>query len=115
MQNANTVVFTVTETAANEIKKIADEQGIENPVLRVRVVPGGCSGFQYAMGFDEEITENDKIIEAENGVKIAIDEFSAPYINGAVLDYVTDFMGGGFTIKNPNTSGSCGCGSSFSC
>jgi iron-sulfur cluster assembly protein len=67
------------------------------------------------MGFDEEITENDKVIEAGNGVKIAIDEFSAPYIGGAVLDYVTDFMGGGFTIKNPNASGSCGCGSSFSC
>ena len=115
MEQQATINFTVTEAAANEIKKIADEQGIENPILRVRVVPGGCSGFQYAMGFDEEITENDKVIEAGNGVKIAIDEFSAPYIGGAVLDYVTDFMGGGFTIKNPNASGSCGCGSSFSC
>ncbi len=115
MQHADTTLFIVTEAAANEIKKIADEQGIENPILRVRVVPGGCSGFQYAMGFDEEITENDKVIELENGVKIAIDEFSAPYIKGATLDYVTDFMGGGFTIKNPNATGSCGCGSSFSC
>ncbi|WP_456401838.1 HesB/IscA family protein [Persephonella sp.] len=111
----STVNFTVTETAANEIRKIADEQGIENPILRVRVVPGGCSGFQYAMGFDEEITENDKVVELENGVKIAIDEFSAPYIGGAVLDYVQDFMGGGFTIKNPNAANSCGCGNSFSC
>jgi iron-sulfur cluster assembly protein len=110
-----TVKFTVTETAAKEIKRIADENQIENPILRVRVVPGGCSGFQYAMGFDDEISENDRVVEAEHGVKIVIDEFSAPYINGAVLDYVMDFMGGGFTIKNPNAVSSCGCGSSFSC
>ncbi len=110
-----TVNFKVTEAAANEIKRIAQEQGIENPILRVRVVPGGCSGFQYAMGFDEQITENDKVVELENGVKIVIDEFSAPYIGGAELDYVNDFMGGGFTIKNPNAASSCGCGNSFSC
>ena len=113
--SVQTVNFIVTEAAAREIKRIADENQIENPILRVRVVPGGCSGFQYAMGFDDEITENDRVVEAENGVKIAIDEFSAPYINGAVLDYVMDFMGGGFTIKNPNAVSSCGCGNSSSC
>jgi len=111
--SVQTVNFVVTESAAREIKRIADENQIENPILRVRVVPGGCSGFQYAMGFDDEIAENDRVVEAENGVKIAIDEFSAPYINGAVLDYVMDFMGGGFTIKNPNAASSCGCGNSF--
>jgi len=113
--SVQTVNFIVTESAAREIKRIADENQIENPILRVRVVPGGCSGFQYAMGFDDEITENDRVVEAENRVKIAIDEFSAPYINGAVLDYVMDFMGGGFTIKNPNAVSSCGCGNSSSC
>ena len=110
-----TINFYVTDTAAEEIKKIADQEKIENPILRVRVVPGGCSGFQYAMGFDEAINENDHVIELSNGVKVAIDEFSAPYINGATLDYVKDFMGGGFTIKNPNAMNSCGCGNSFSC
>lgn len=110
-----TVNFYVTDTAAEEIKKIAEQENIQNPILRVRVVPGGCSGFQYAMGFDEATNENDHIIELSNGVKIAIDEFSAPYINGATLDYVKDFMGGGFTIKNPNSMNSCGCGNSFSC
>ncbi|MDQ7055210.1 MAG: iron-sulfur cluster assembly accessory protein [Persephonella sp.] len=110
----STVNFTVTEAAASEIKRIADEQGIENPILRVRVVPGGCSGFQYAMGFDESIEENDRVVELENGVKIAIDEFSAR-IGLIVLDYVQDFIGGGFTIKNPNAANSCGCGNSFSC
>ena len=110
-----TVNFNVTETAAEEIKKIAEQENIENPILRIRVVPGGCSGFQYAMGFDEAINDNDQVIELTNGVKVAIDEFSAPYINGATLDYVKDFMGGGFTIKNPNAMNSCGCGNSFSC
>lgn len=114
MQQQTENLVIVTESAANEIKKIAQEQGIENPILRIRVVPGGCSGFQYAMGFDEEVTENDKVTEVD-GVKVVVDEFSAPYIKGATLDYITDFMGGGFTIKNPNASGSCGCGSSFSC
>lgn len=114
MQQQTENLVIVTESAANEIKKIAQEQGIENPILRIRVVPGGCSGFQYAMGFDEELTENDKVTEVD-GVKVVVDEFSAPYIKGATLDYITDFMGGGFTIKNPNASGSCGCGSSFSC
>ncbi|RUM46402.1 MAG: iron-sulfur cluster insertion protein ErpA [Hydrogenothermus sp.] len=113
MQTSENIV-TVTETAVAEIKKIAQEQGIENPILRIRVVPGGCSGFQYAMGFDEEVGENDAVTEVD-GVKVVIDEFSAPYMKGAVIDYVTDFMGGGFTIKNPNATGSCGCGSSFSC
>ena len=110
-----TVNFYVTEVAAEEIKKIADQENIQNPILRIRVVPGGCSGFQYAMGFDEATNENDQVIELSNGVKVAIDEFSAPYINGATLDYVKDFMGGGFTIKNPNAMNSCGCGNSFSC
>ncbi len=113
MQTTENLII-VTDAAVKEIKKIAEEQGIENPILRIRVVPGGCSGFQYAMGFDEEVSENDKVSEFD-GVKVVVDEFSAPYIKGATLDYVTDFMGGGFTIKNPNASGSCGCGNSFSC
>lgn len=113
--SAQTISFIVTEPAAKELKRIADENQINNPTLRIRIVPGGCSGFQYAMGFDDEVAENDIVIDYGNGVKVAIDEFSAPYINGAVLDYTMDFMGGGFTIKNPNAAKSCGCGNSFSC
>jgi iron-sulfur cluster assembly protein len=108
-----TVNFTLTETAVKELMRIAKEEAkIENPILRIRVVPGGCSGFQYAMGFDDEITENDIVFDT-NGLKVAIDEFSAPYLNGAVLDYISDFMSSGFAIKNPNATGSCGCGKSF--
>jgi iron-sulfur cluster assembly protein len=108
-----TVNFTLTESAVKELKRIAEEDAkIENPILRIRVVPGGYSGFQYAMGFDDEITENDIVFDI-NGLKVAIDEFSAPYLNGAVLDYISDLMSSGFAIKNPNATGSCGCGKSF--
>ncbi len=109
-----TMIFKVTDKAAEEILRVARENNIENPILRVRVVPGGCSGFQYAMGFEEGTEEGDYVFE-HKGVKVVIDQFSMPYINGAELDYIVDFMGGGFTIRNPNASGGCGCGSSFSC
>ncbi len=108
---ATALVFNVSEIASQEIAKIATENNIENPMLRIRVVPGGCSGFQYAMGFDDAIEESDIVLES-NGTKVIIDQFSIPYINGAELDYVQDFMGGGFTIKNPNNLGDgCSCGS----
>jgi len=108
-EQAQEYTFYVTDKAVEEIKKVAQENKIENPILRVRVVPGGCSGFQYAMGFDEKVEEEDHVFEFD-GVKVVIDPFSMPYVNGAELDYVVDFMGGGFTIRNPNTMGSCGCG-----
>ncbi len=113
-QGQTAMVFNITDKAAEEILKVAKENNIENPILRVRVVPGGCSGFQYAMGFDDTVEESDSVFE-HGGVKVVIDQFSMPYVNGAELDFVVDFMGGGFTIRNPNASGSCGCGSSFSC
>nr|1NWB_A Chain A, Hypothetical protein AQ_1857 [Aquifex aeolicus] len=113
-EQAQQFIFKVTDKAVEEIKKVAQENNIENPILRIRVVPGGCSGFQYAMGFDDTVEEGDHVFEYD-GVKVVIDPFSMPYVNGAELDYVVDFMGGGFTIRNPNATGSCGCGSSFSC
>ena len=92
--------FFATEKAVQEVLRIAQENNITEPILRIRVVPGGCSGFQYAMGFDDTIEEGDNVFEF-GGLKIAIDQFSMPYVNNAELDYVMDFMGGGFTIKNP--------------
>ena len=105
--------FKVTDRAVEEVLKIAKENKVEEPVLRIRVVPGGCSGYQYAMGFDK-VEEEDYIFEFGN-LKVVIDQHSMPFVNGAELDYVVDFMGGGFTIRNPNATGSCGCGNSFSC
>jgi iron-sulfur cluster assembly accessory protein len=105
-------MFTVTTKAVEEIKKLLSEENIPNAVLRVRVVPGGCSGFSYEMGFDDEMEESDKLFENE-GVKVAIDELSFPYLQGAVLDYKDGLNGTGFSINNPNAKGSCGCGQSF--
>jgi iron-sulfur cluster assembly accessory protein len=105
-------MFTVTTKAVDEIKKLLSEENIPNAFLRVRVVPGGCSGFSYEMGFDDETEDSDQLFEKE-GVKVAIDELSLPYLQGAVLDYNDGLNGTGFSINNPNATGSCGCGQSF--
>ena len=109
-----TVQLNVTETAAGEIKKfMAGEEGLpETSGLRVRVVPGGCSGFQYSLNIEETSRPNDHVIESQ-GVRMFVDMFSAQYLNGVEIDYVTNVMGSGFAFKNPNATGGCGCGSSF--
>ncbi len=105
-------MFNITTKAAGEIKKLLTDEDIPNAVLRVRVVPGGCSGFSYEMGFDDETEDTDQLFE-QDGVKVAIDELSFPYLEGAVLDYQDGLNGTGFAINNPNATGSCGCGQSF--
>jgi iron-sulfur cluster assembly accessory protein len=111
---APAVTLNVTESAAGEIKKfMATEEGLpETCGLRVRVVPGGCSGFQYSLNIEEESRQGDFVLE-ENGVRLFVDMFSAQYLNGVQIDYVTGVMGSGFTFNNPNATGSCGCGTSF--
>ncbi|MGH9883011.1 MAG: HesB/IscA family protein [Pyrinomonadaceae bacterium] len=108
------VALNVTENAASEIKKfMAGEEGLpETAGLRVRVVPGGCSGFQYSLNIEEESRQGDFVLN-EHGVTLFLDMFSAQYLNGVEIDYVSGVMGSGFTFKNPNATGSCGCGSSF--
>ena len=103
----------VTEKAVAKIKKLMSEDNLEDTSLRVRILPGGCSGFSYEMGFDDEINENDKIIEVDDGVKVVIDELSYPYLDGSTLDFKDGLKGKGFSIENPNATGSCGCGESF--
>ena len=109
-----TMVLGVTEPAAEEIRKfMSGEEGLpETAGLRVRVVPGGCSGFQYSLNIEEEPKPNDNVFDS-NGVRLFVDMFSAQYLNGVEIDYVTNVMGSGFTFKNPNATGGCGCGSSF--
>lgn len=104
----------VTEPAAAEIKKfMSGEEGLpETAGLRVRVVPGGCSGFQYSLNIEEESRQGDFILN-EHGVRLFVDMFSAQYLNGVQIDYVSGVMGSGFTFTNPNATGSCGCGTSF--
>ena len=108
------VSLNVTEPAAAEIKKfMTSEEGLpETAGLRVRVVPGGCSGFQYSLNIEEESRQGDFVLD-EKGVRLFVDMFSAQYLNGVQIDYVTNVMGSGFTFTNPNATGSCGCGSSF--
>ena len=105
-------MFSVSEKAIDEIKKLLNEEDFKDAFLRVRIVPGGCSGFSYEMGFDDETSDSDKIIEA-GGVKVAIDELSYPYLDGSILDFKDGLNGTGFSIENPNATGSCGCGQSF--
>jgi iron-sulfur cluster assembly accessory protein len=106
-------MVTVTESAAIKIRALmAEEPEGEVSVLRIAIQGGGCSGFQYALGFDRGPQDGDNEIEM-NGVTVVIDPFSAPYLTGAEIDYVDALMGAGFAINNPNVQAACGCGSSF--
>ena len=112
---APAVELDVTESASVEIKKfLASEDDLpETSGLRVRVVPGGCSGFQYSLNIEEESKQGDFILD-KFGIKLFVDMFSAQYLNGVVVDYTSNMMGSGFTFENPNATGGCGCGTSFS-
>ncbi len=112
---APSVELIVTDSAVAEIKKfLADEEDLpETAGLRVRVVPGGCSGFQYSLNIEEESKSGDFIID-KVGIKLFVDMFSAQYLNGITIDHATNMMGSGFTFENPNATGGCGCGTSFS-
>jgi iron-sulfur cluster assembly accessory protein len=107
------VNISVTENAVAEVQKFMQEQGAANTAgLRVAVLPGGCSGFQYGLNIEDEAQDDDEIFES-NGIKLFVDPFSGQYLDGVEIDYVTTMMGAGFTFKNPNATGGCGCGSSF--
>jgi iron-sulfur cluster assembly protein len=106
-----TPLISVTEAAAAKIKQLlADEQDVD--VLRVAIQGGGCSGFQYGLGFDRGATEGDLEFE-QHGVTVVVDPYSAPYLRGATVDYVDSIQQSGFAIENPNAVASCGCGHSF--
>jgi iron-sulfur cluster assembly protein len=106
--------LTMTETAINEVKKFMEAENVGPEAgLRIRVIPGGCSGFQYSMQIEEGPREGDEIID-QKGLKVFVDMFSRQYLDGVLIDYVHTVMGSGFTFNNPNATGSCGCGSSFS-
>ncbi len=103
----------LSPTASAEVKKYMEEQGSgETAGLRVGVLPGGCSGFQYGLNIEDDAGEDDMVLESE-GIRLFVDPFSLQYLNGTEIDYVTTFQGSGFTFNNPNSSGGCGCGSSF--
>jgi iron-sulfur cluster assembly protein/iron-sulfur cluster insertion protein len=106
-------VITLTETAAKKVKELVEAEGNSELALRVAVRPGGCSGFSYEMFFDSDFAADDQKADY-NGVKVVVDSASLQFLNGASLDYKEGLMGAGFTVNNPNTTRSCGCGQSFS-
>src|SRR5437868_15450835 len=107
--------LTSTPNAGVEVKKFMDAEGVSPDVggLRVSVQPGGCSGFKYSLVIEDKSAEDDVVISGE-GFKVFVDPFSAQYLSGVTIDYVSSMQGSGFTFKNPNSTGGCGCGSSFS-
>jgi iron-sulfur cluster insertion protein len=102
-----------SDSAAEKVRELIDEEGNNSLKLRVFVTGGGCSGFQYGFTFDEEINDDDATME-KNGVTLLIDAMSYQYLVGAEIDYQEGIEGAQFVIKNPNASSTCGCGSSFS-
>jgi iron-sulfur cluster insertion protein len=102
-----------TDSAADKVKQLIEEEGNPELKLRVFVQGGGCSGFQYGFTFDEDPNDDDTTM-SKNGVTLLIDSMSYQYLVGAEIDYKEDINGAQFVIKNPNASTTCGCGSSFS-
>ena len=106
-------LINLTPVAAEKIKQLmAEEPEGDSLVLRVAIQGGGCSGFQYGLGFDSGSAEGDLEVELE-GVRVVVDPFSAPYLRGATVDFLNTIQESGFKIDNPNASASCGCGHSF--
>jgi iron-sulfur cluster assembly accessory protein len=107
-------MINITETAATKVKGILEQEKANIPQggLRIYVQGGGCSGFQYGMVLDEA-ADGDQVFETPDGIKVIVDPMSLRYLEGAEVDYKEDLMGGGFAIKNPNATSTCGCGHSF--
>ena len=104
--------ITLTKAAAEAVTDLIEKRDLEGYALRVYIAGGGCSGYQYGMGFEDNIRENDKVF-TQYGVNLVIDEGSLDFLRGATVDFVDELMGSGFQINNPNAVASCGCGQSF--
>ncbi|MCH7586593.1 MAG: iron-sulfur cluster insertion protein ErpA [Chloroflexi bacterium] len=102
----------LTEAAASRVKNLIAERNLEGYALRIYVSGGGCSGYQYGMGLDDNMREDDLRFDF-NGIQVIVDPQSMDYMQGATVDYVNDLMGGGFKVENPQAVASCGCGHSF--
>jgi iron-sulfur cluster assembly protein len=103
----------LTEKALSQVKAILNRQKRQDHGLRVSVKSGGCSGYSYHLDFDREARPGDTVLE-QGGLKIYVDEESVDYLKGTVIDYTRSLYGGSFHFTNPNATGTCGCGTSFS-
>ena len=110
----STNAISLTPRAVTELNDLILSQDKAGSALRVWVAGGGCSGLSYGMALDDNAPEADDQLFEQDGIKVIVDELSLGYMNGAVVDYVDDVLGGGFKVENPNATGGCGCGNSFS-
>jgi len=112
MESTETIL-SLTPAAVEKVESFIEEHGAAKDAgLRVAVLPGGCSGFQYGLNVEDEPEDDDEILEL-SGVRIFVDPFSVQYLGGVEIDYVSSMVGAGFTFSNPNATGGSGCGSSF--
>ena len=112
MESTTTEGVVLTDAAAVKVKGLLEQEGRTDLALRVAVQPGGCSGLRYQLFFDERTLDGDEFTDF-GGVKVVVDRMSGPYLGGAVIDFVDTIEKQGFTIDNPNATGSCACGDSF--
>ena len=102
----------LTDVAAGKVKSLLEQEGRDDLRLRIGVQPGGCSGLIYQLYFDERSLDGD-LVRDFDGVEVVVDRMSAPYLGGATIDFADTIEKQGFTIDNPNATGSCACGDSF--
>ena len=107
-----TTLVSLTPVAAEKVKELMAGDAEESLVLRVAIQGGGCSGFQYGLGFDSGAVDDDIVLQ-QHGVTVVVDPHSAPYLQGSVVDFLSGLQESGFKIENPNAQASCGCGHSF--
>ena len=108
------MAITLTENAALEVKKVIEEQKMDDVLLRVGVAGGGCSGFSYSLGFDKAYDEEKDVKSEQHGIELVVDKKSELYLEGVTIDFYSGLEKRGFVFDNPNATKSCGCGSSFS-
>jgi len=104
--------MSLTDAAASKAKSLLDQEGRDDLALRIAVQPGGCAGLRYNLFFDDRALDGDLTVQF-GGVNLTVDRMSAPYVQGATIDFVDTIEKQGFTIDNPNATGSCACGDSF--
>jgi iron-sulfur cluster assembly accessory protein len=113
VENQTATGVVLTDTAATKVKNLLEQEGQSELALRVAVQPGGCSGLRYQLFFDDRSLDGDAVHEYD-GFNVVVDRMSVPYLGGATIDFVDTIEKQGFTIDNPNATGSCACGDSFS-
>jgi iron-sulfur cluster assembly accessory protein len=113
MDTRTSDVLGVTEGAARRVRTLAEREGRPQPILRVRVVAGGCDGFSYRLSLEDGAASEDHVIDA-HGVRVVVDPRSVPLVEGSTLDFSDALLGGGLKVRNPNVTHECACGDSFS-